>query len=71
MLLFIVTTHCPVPEHPPPDQPVKTEPWEGVAVSVTTVLPSKVVLQVDPQLIPEGEEVTVPEPDPVLFAVRV
>jgi hypothetical protein len=33
----MVTTHDPVPEHPPPDQPVKVELVEGVAVRVTAV----------------------------------
>ena len=31
------TTQVPVPEQPPPDQPVKVEPVVGVAVSVTDV----------------------------------
>ena len=31
------TTHVPVPEHPPPDHPVKVEPVDGVAVKVTEV----------------------------------
>ena len=31
------TTQVPVPEQPPPDQPVKVEPVAGVAVSVTDV----------------------------------
>src|SRR3989454_12044591 len=30
-----VTTHDPVPEHPPPLQPVKVEPEAGAAVSGT------------------------------------
>ena len=32
-----VTTHEPVPLHPPPDQPVNTEPEPAAAVSVTLV----------------------------------
>ena len=31
------TTQVPVPEQPPPDHPVKSEPVAGVAVNVTTV----------------------------------
>ena len=31
------TTQVPVPEQPPPDQPVNVEPVVGVAVSVTDV----------------------------------
>jgi hypothetical protein len=34
---FIVTTHVPVPEHPPPLHPVKLLPESGVAVRVTDV----------------------------------
>ncbi len=34
---FIVTTHVPVPLHPPPFQPVNVEPVSGTAVNVTTV----------------------------------
>jgi hypothetical protein len=33
---FIVTTHDPAPEQPPPDQPEKTLPASGAAVRVTT-----------------------------------
>jgi hypothetical protein len=33
----IVTVHVPVPEHPPPDQPVKVYPLFGEAVNVTAV----------------------------------
>jgi hypothetical protein len=32
-----VTTHVPVPEHPPPVQPVKIEPVPALAVRVTIV----------------------------------
>jgi len=34
---FIVTVQVPVPEHPPPDQPVKVDPLFGEAVKVTDV----------------------------------
>ena len=33
----IVTVHAPVPEQPPPLQPVNVEPAAGVAVSITAV----------------------------------
>jgi len=32
---FIVTVQVPVPEHPPPDQPVKVDPLVAKAVKVT------------------------------------
>jgi hypothetical protein len=66
---LIVTTQVPVPAHPPPDQPLKVEPGPGVAVSVTTVPESKLATQVAPQLIPAGDEATVPVPPPALFTV--
>ena len=65
------TTHVPVPEHPPPDQPVKTEPVRGAAVSVTLVPPAKFAPQEEPQLIPEGELVTVPLPAPTFNTTRL
>ncbi len=61
----------PVPEQPPPDQPVKVEPAVGFAVSVTAVPCANWALQVAPQLIPAGELVTVPAPVPALLTVRV
>lgn len=67
---FIVTTHTPVPAHAPP-QPVKVELPEGVALRVTTVPPSYAAEQVDPQLIPDGELVTVPVPVPDSVTVSV
>jgi hypothetical protein len=33
----MVTLHVPVPEHPPPLQPLNVEPPAALAVSVTTV----------------------------------
>ena len=54
-----------------PAQPVKVEPVAEVVVSVTEVLLLKEAEQVEPQLIPSGSEVTVPEPVPALEMVRV
>ena len=68
---LIVTVHGPVPEHPPPDQPVNTEPVSAVAVRVTDVPSLYKAEQVEPQLMPDGEDVTVPEPVPVLLTERV
>src|SRR5205823_12238792 len=56
------TTHDPVPEHPPPLQPVKVDPAAGVAVSVTPVPLVKLAAQVAPHVMPAGELVTVPLP---------
>ena len=67
--LFMVTVHVPVPEHPPPDQPVNVEPAAGTGVSVTGVPGAKEAEQVDPQLIPAGEDVTAPDPAPALVTV--
>src|ERR1051325_10456926 len=62
----IVTTQSPVPEHPAPDQPAKSELVSGVAVSVTTVPWAKACEHVAPQSIPAGLELT--DPVPVPFA---
>src|SRR5438094_8434832 len=64
-----VIVHDPVPEHPPPFQPVKAEPAAGAAVSVTAVPLVKLAEQVTPQLIPTGALVTVPLPVPALLTV--
>ena len=55
----------------PPDQPVKAEPAEGVAVKVTVVPRGKAWLQVEPQERPVGLEMTVPEPLPVRATLTV
>ena len=60
----IVTVQPPVPLHPPPDQPAKTEPAAACWVRVTTVPCWKFAAHTAPQVIPEGLLVTVPDPAP-------
>ena len=43
----------------------------ALAYSVTTVPEVKEALQVDPQLIPDGELVTVPEPVPFVVTLKL
>jgi hypothetical protein len=64
-VVFALTEHVPVPEHPPFDQPTNTEPGAATAVRVTAVPPAKFATQVAPQAMPAGDDVTVPEPVPV------
>ena len=71
VLLARVTVHEPMPEHPPPLQPENMHPVCGAVVSLTAVPPVKEAVQVGPQLIPAGVEVTVPSPVPVLLTVRL
>src|ERR1700688_425863 len=59
---FIATEQMPVPLQAPL-QPLKPEPAAGVADKVTCVPLAKLALQAAPQLIPDGELVTVPLPD--------
>src|SRR5262245_41841963 len=56
----------PAPAHPAPDQPVKSEPTAGVAVSVSAVPFANCREHDPPQVIPAGDEITVPEPVPAL-----
>lgn len=65
----MVTAHVPVPEHAP-DQPANVEPAAGVAVRVTTVPHVNDAEHVAPQLMPEGDDVTVPEPLPDFATFR-
>ena len=58
----------PLPLHAP-DQPAKVEPEAAVAVRVMEVPLSKLALQVEPQLMPLGVLVTVPEPLPLILMV--
>src|SRR5204862_497825 len=66
---LIVNVQVPVPEQAP-DQPTKDDPGEAVAVSLTGIAANGAE-QVEPQLIPLGLEVTLPEPLPVLVTVSV
>jgi hypothetical protein len=69
---LIVTWQVPVPGHEARDQPEKTElELVGAAVRVTTWPSVKSLEHVEPQLIPEGAEVTVPLPLPVFATVKV
>src|SRR5438876_6096701 len=63
--------HVPVPEQPPPLQPVKVEPAAGAAVKVTAVPLAYVAAQVAPHEMPAGLLVSVPIPAPVLLTVSV
>jgi hypothetical protein len=60
----------PVPEQPPPDQPANVEPDAAAAVSVTCCPELNSAVQVAPQSIPDGELVTVPDPDRAVDTVR-
>ncbi|PYM76868.1 MAG: hypothetical protein DME03_07795 [Candidatus Rokuibacteriota bacterium] len=57
-----VSAQAPEPVHPPPNQPMKTQPAAGVAVSDTDVPEAKLAAQLDPQSMPPGVLVTVPVP---------
>jgi len=65
-----VTAQVPVPVQAPL-QPENVEPEAAAAVRVTLVPETTVVLQVLPQLMPVGLEVTVPVPVPALARERV
>ena len=67
---FPTKLHGPVPLQPP-DQPLKTDPDDGVAVRVTSFAVGKVDEQVVPQSTPAGLLVTVPAPVPALVKVSV
>jgi len=66
-----VTVQAPVPEQPPPLQPLKLEPAAGAAVKVTAVPLEYAAAQVAPQEMPAGLLVTVPIPAPVLLTVSM
>jgi len=66
-----VTVQVPVPEQPPPVQPVKVELASGVAAKVTAVPLANAAEHVAPQVMPAGLLVTVPAPAPDLLTVNV
>ncbi|OGB95979.1 MAG: hypothetical protein A2Z31_02025 [candidate division NC10 bacterium RBG_16_65_8] len=67
---LIVVVQVPVPVQAPL-QPVKVEPEDAAAVRVTVVPLANALLQGLLHAIPPGEEVTVPDPVPLVFRVRV
>ena len=69
-LAVMVTMQEPVPVQAPL-HPAKVEPPAAAAVSVTLVPLLYDAAHVLPQLIPAGEEVTVPVPVPALVTVSV
>ena len=64
-----VTVQVPLPEHPPPLQPVNVEPAAGAAVSVTPVPLANDAEHVVPHEMPAGVLVIVPLPAPLLLTV--
>src|SRR5204863_178645 len=71
LLAPIVTVQVDPFELSQPVHPVNTDKVAGVAVSVTAVPITKSLLHAAPQLIPAGDEVTVPLPIPVIDTVSV
>ena len=67
---FMLTMQLAVPVHAPL-QPMKVEPALGLALRVTNVPAENLVEHAAPQLIPAGDEVTVPVPLPDFDTVRV
>jgi hypothetical protein len=67
---LMVTVQVPVPVQAPV-QPVKLEATSGNAVKLMIADFVRVVLQVDPQLIPAGSLEIIPVPEPVLFTTSV
>jgi hypothetical protein len=64
--VVILITHGSVAEHPPPLHPVKTDPGLAAAVRVMDWPSEYDSIQSNPQLIPAGLLVTVPDPKPDL-----
>src|ERR1035437_8620148 len=66
----MLTTHVPVPEQPAPLQPAKVLPESGLAASVTLLVllvnEALHALPREPQLMPSGLLMTVPEPLPLV-----
>jgi hypothetical protein len=71
---LIVMVQTPIPAQPPSDHPAKLDVPAADAVNVTEVPAAKLVVapvHVVPQLMPPGDDVTVPLPVPDLETVRV
>jgi hypothetical protein len=66
---FINTVQEPAPVQSPL-HPANDEPEPGTALSVTELFVPKLFVQADPQLIPAGEEIIVPLPEPALVTVN-
>ena len=62
------TAQVPVPVHAPL-QPANVEPLAAAAVSVTDVPLAKFAVHVLPQLMPDGDDVTVPVPVPAFVTL--
>ena len=70
-----VNEHAPVPGHATPLQPTNTESGVGIAVRVTCAFGAKLAWHAPPepnvpQLIPPGEDVTVPRTKPATGLAR-
>ena len=65
---LIGTEQAPVPVQAPL-QPAKVEPVAGVGVRATVAVEANEAVHVAPQLMPDGDEVTVPVPVPALVTV--
>jgi hypothetical protein len=66
----IDTVQVPVPEQPPPDQPVNVEPTAAWGVRTTLVPGAYNAEHVPGQVMPAGLEVTLPVPFPARLTVR-
>ena len=66
---LIVTEQAPVPVQAPL-QPANVEPLAGVAVRPTIAPEEYEAVHVAPQLMPEGDEITVPVPVPARLTVN-
>ncbi len=66
-----VAVQGPVPEQPPPLHPANEEPAAGAGVNVTGAPASNCAVQVPPQSMPAGVDVTVPLPVPCFWTVTV
>lgn len=65
------TVHAAMPEQPLPVQPVNVYPLAGTAVSLTLAPEVNEALQILPQSMPAGVEVTAPEPLSTTFSATV